>query len=111
MSNYVNQAIGSAKEGLGKLTGNEHLQESGRQQWAEGKGEQKLTHDKAMREENAPNAHRAGDAIKGAGGAAKEKMGQALGNDKMAAEGRSTRAQAAGQAEHHENLAKKNGGL
>ncbi|KAJ1722108.1 hypothetical protein LPJ53_003440 [Coemansia erecta] len=107
MSNYVNQAIGSAKEGLGKLTGNEDLQESGRKQWAEGKGENKLQHDKAMREENAPNAHRAGDAAKGAGGAMKEKFGQAIGNDKMQAEGRSTRAQAAGEAEHHDNLANK----
>ncbi|KAJ1864903.1 hypothetical protein LPJ73_000153 [Coemansia sp. RSA 2703] len=107
MSNYVNQAIGSAKEGLGNLTGNKDLQESGRKQWAEAKGEQKLTNDKAMREEEAPNAHRAADAAKGMGGAAKEKLGQAIGNDKMAAEGRSTRAQAAGEASHHENLAKK----
>ncbi|KAJ1642614.1 hypothetical protein J3B02_000321 [Coemansia erecta] len=105
MSNIYNQAAGATKETLGNVTGNKDLADRGRKQWAEGKGEHEIQKDKAMREEDFPNAHRAGDSAKQAGGATKEKLGQAIGNDKMASEGRSQRAQGVGQAQHHDNLA------
>ncbi|KAJ1725161.1 hypothetical protein LPJ53_000657 [Coemansia erecta] len=105
MSNIMNQAIGSAKETLGNLTGNKDLQESGRQQWAEAKGEQELHQQKAEREKNAPEAYRAVDAAKEMGGAAMEKVGAATGNKQMESDGRSARAQAAGEGSYHDKLA------
>ncbi|KAJ1847307.1 hypothetical protein LPJ73_004288 [Coemansia sp. RSA 2703] len=104
MSNLINQAIGSAKETLGNLTGNEEMKKTGRQQWAQAKGEQELQQQKAEREKNAPEAYRAADAVKGMGGAAMEKLGAATGNEKMESDGRSARAQAAGEAKYHDKL-------
>ncbi|KAJ1901909.1 hypothetical protein LPJ66_000418 [Kickxella alabastrina] len=108
MSNLFNQAAGATKEAVGNILGNKDLADKGRGQWAEGKGEQKMHEGQARSEEENPNMHRAGDSVKNTGGAAKEKFGQAIGNERMEAEGRSQRAQAKGNAEHHENLAKDN---
>ncbi|KAJ2788240.1 hypothetical protein GGI15_000045 [Coemansia interrupta] len=105
MSTYLNQAVGTAKETIGNLTGNEGLKEAGRKQWAEAKGEQELQQQKAEREKNAPEAYRAVDAVKEMGGAAAEKLGAATGNKQMESDGRSARAQAAGEGSYHEKLA------
>ncbi|KAJ2726897.1 hypothetical protein GGI07_000225 [Coemansia sp. Benny D115] len=107
MSNLYNQAAGATKEAIGNALGKEDLAEAGHKQWAEGKGGQTLQNKKAEREEAAPNAYRVGDSFKNAGGLAKEKIGQFTNNDEMQKEGRSERAQAIGQAEHHEKLADK----
>ncbi|KAJ1942266.1 hypothetical protein GGF37_003188 [Kickxella alabastrina] len=106
MSNLFNQAAGATKEAVGNILGNRDLADKGREQWAEGKGEQKMQESQARSEEENPNMHRAGDSVKNTGGAAKEKFGQAIGNEHMEAEGRSQRAQAKGNVEHHEKLAK-----
>ncbi|KAJ1813587.1 hypothetical protein LPJ56_003917 [Coemansia sp. RSA 2599] len=105
MSNLYNQAAGATKEALGNVTGNKELADRGRKQWAEGKGEHEIQKDSALREENNPNLHRTGDSMKQAGGAAKEKLGQAIGNERMESEGRAKRAEGVGSAQYHDKLA------
>ncbi|KAJ2703745.1 hypothetical protein FB645_003766 [Coemansia sp. IMI 203386] len=109
MSNLFNQAAGATKEAFGNMTGNKDLAHKGRQQWAEGKGEHEIQKDKALNEQENPNLHRAGDSMKQAGGAAKEKLGQAMGNDKMQSEGRAMRAEGTGNAKYHDKLAEQKG--
>ncbi|KAJ2807674.1 hypothetical protein H4R20_001184 [Coemansia guatemalensis] len=98
MSNFVNQATGAMKEGLGKLTGNEQRKEEGHAQRAQGVGEQKLQNEGQSAKQN-PAANQAKGGMQQAGGAAKENIGKAMGNPDMQQQGRNLRSQGKGEQE------------
>ncbi|KAJ1901405.1 hypothetical protein LPJ66_000821 [Kickxella alabastrina] len=107
MSNLYKQTAGAIKDTIGSMVGNKDLVDKDREQWAEGEGKQNMQETQARREDENPNMHRAGDSASDVSGASKEKVGQAIGNKSMEAEGHSQCAQAKGNAAYHK-LAKDN---
>ncbi|KAJ1668774.1 hypothetical protein IW140_000156 [Coemansia sp. RSA 1813] len=99
MSNVYNQAAGAVKETLGKITGNESREQEGHNQRAQGLGEQQLNKDEQQRANirDDPSLNKASGGMREAGGAAKEKFGQAMGNEDMQSAGRQARAQGKGE--------------
>ncbi|KAJ1943448.1 hypothetical protein GGF37_002644 [Kickxella alabastrina] len=108
MSSLYNQTAGAIKETVGNIVGNNDLVETGREQWAESKGEQKIQENRAHREKENPELHRAVDSANNISGTAKEMFGQAIGDKIMEAEGHSQRTQAKGNAMYHDKLTKDN---
>ncbi|KAJ1798729.1 hypothetical protein LPJ59_002316 [Coemansia sp. RSA 2399] len=93
MSGLGNQVKGAVKETLGKFTGNDNKEQEGHEQRAQGVGEQQLN----QQQDNSSTGNKASSGMREAGGAVKENVGQAVGNQDMQDAGRQARAQGKGE--------------
>ncbi|KAJ2812573.1 hypothetical protein H4S07_001306 [Coemansia furcata] len=96
---FVNRATGATKEKIGKALGNTKLEAEGHAQRAQALGEQGIKSAKDTAENTAAQGksalNQAGDKVKSLGGDVKQKVGEAIGSQKTAAQGGLDKAEAA----------------